>query len=68
MRILVAAVLAAILAGCASDTIIMKNDATGALVQCGGKAAWGGIALIVQEHQDQKCVRTYEAEGYRRLP
>ncbi len=56
----------AILAGCATPVVMLKNDATGELARCGGTRIGEGQGLTPEEASTEFCVRQYEAQGYRR--
>jgi len=62
--------LATGLAGCATPAVTLKNDATGQVVRCGGDAtgsmAGGLIGYNIQKNNDERCVRDYEAQGFKR--
>lgn len=58
--------LAAILAGCATPVVMLKNDATGDFARCGGTRIGDGQGLTPEEASTETCVRQYEAQGYRR--
>ena len=69
--ILTIAVLAAGLVGCATPAVTLKNDATNQVVRCGGDATGsmvgGVIGYNIQKDNDEKCVRDYEAQGFKRV-
>ena len=63
------AILLASLAGCATPVVMLKNDQTGQLARCGGgmagSVAGGLIGYSIEKNNDEKCVRDYEAHGFR---
>ncbi len=65
-----ALLLAAGITGCATPAVILKNDSTGQVARCGGDAsgsmAGGVIGYNIQKGNDEKCVRDYEAQGFKR--
>lgn len=58
------------IAGCATPATTLKNDSTGQIARCGGDAsgsmAGGVIGYNIQKGNDEKCVRDYEAQGFKR--
>lgn len=64
-------VLATGIAGCTTPTTILKNDSTGQIARCGGDASGsmmgGVIGYNIQKNNDEKCVRDYEAQGFKRV-
>lgn len=58
------------IAGCATPAVTLKNDSTGQIARCGGDAsgsiAGGVIGYNIQKSNDEKCVRDYEAQGFKR--
>lgn len=68
--VLAIAVAAAGLVSCATPAVTLKNDATNQVVRCGGDAtgsmAGGVIGYNIQKDNDEKCVRDYEAQGFKR--
>jgi hypothetical protein len=59
------------LTGCATPAITLKNGATGQIVRCGGDSTGsmtgGMIGYNIQKDNDEKCVKDYEAQGFRRV-
>lgn len=59
------------LIGCATPTVMLKNEATGQVARCGGDAtgsmAGGLIGYNIQKSNDEACVRSYEAQGFKRV-
>ena len=57
------------LAGCATPATVLKNEATGQVIQCGGRrsgsAAFGIIGYNIQKSNDEKCVQQLEAQGFK---
>jgi hypothetical protein len=58
------------LAGCTTPTTILKNDATGQVARCGGdtgSSMMGGvIGYNIQVSQDEKCVKDYMLQGFKK--
>ena len=63
--------LAVVLAGCATPVVMLKNDATGQVVRCGGERSGslmgGAIGYSLQKEDAEMCVRDFEAQGFKRL-
>ena len=61
---------AAVMCGCATPVVMMKNDATGQLVRCGGGTSGsvigGAIGYSIEKSNDEKCVKDYEARGFKK--
>jgi hypothetical protein len=59
------------LAGCTTPVTMLKNDATGQIVRCGGDTsssiAGGVIGYNIQRGSDDNCVRDYQAQGFKRI-
>lgn len=59
------------LAGCATPVVMLKNDKTGQIARCGGgtagSMAGGLIGHSIEKDSDARCIRDYEAQGFRRL-
>ena len=66
MRLILYAI-AALLAGCATPVVMLKNDITGETVKCGGRRIGEGEGLNPEVASTEYCVRQYEAQGFRRL-
>jgi hypothetical protein len=68
-RILLLILPAAILGGCATPSVVLKNPATGQIARCGGDTSaslsGGLIGYSYQKEADEKCVREYEAQGFK---
>jgi hypothetical protein len=51
---------------------MLKNDQTGQIARCGGgtagSVAGGLIGYSIEKDSDAKCIRDYEAQGFRRSP
>lgn len=62
--------LAIALTGCATPTTMLKNPKTGQVAQCGGgmtgSMLGGMIGHNIEKDNDAKCVREYEAQGFKR--
>lgn len=62
----------ALIASCATPATMLKNDATGQVARCGGDStgsmAGGLIGYNMQKSNDAECVRSYEAQGFKRVP
>jgi len=54
------------LGACATPVIMLKNDATGVTVTCGGNTIGSLEGRSTEQASDEACVRDYEARGYRR--
>ena len=58
--------------GCATPQTTLKNETTGQVVRCGGdrSGAWTGglIGYSLQKDDAAKCVRDYEAQGFKPIP
>ena len=58
------------LAGCATPAVVLKNETNGQIVRCGGGAtgsmAGGLIGYNIEKDNDEKCVRDFEAQGFKR--
>jgi uncharacterized membrane protein YeaQ/YmgE (transglycosylase-associated protein family) len=71
-RQLCLALVLASLVGCATPVVMLKNDQTGQIARCGGgtagSVAGGMIGYSIEKNSDEKCVRDYEAQGFRRSP
>jgi uncharacterized membrane protein YeaQ/YmgE (transglycosylase-associated protein family) len=71
-RKLCLALVLASLAGCATPVVMLKNEQTGQIARCGGgtagSVAGGLIGYSIEKDGDAKCVRDYEAQGFRRSP
>lgn len=63
--------LVAGIAGCTTPAVTLKNDSTGQIARCGGDASGsmggGVIGYNIQKSNDEKCVRDYEAQGFKRI-
>jgi hypothetical protein len=62
---------AGLLAGCATPSVMLKNHSTGQIAKCGGDATGsmtgGLIGYNIQKDNDEKCVRDYESQGFKRI-
>lgn len=62
--------LAIALTGCATPTTTLKNPKTGQVARCGGGMSGsmlgGMIGHNIEKDNDAKCVREYEAQGFKR--
>lgn len=71
MRMIIAAAVLG-LAGCGpTDTILMRNYATGATATCGAHSLGNPYAIVastVAVIGDQDCVRDYKEQGFVRAP
>jgi hypothetical protein len=56
------------LAGCATPVTMLRNDATGQVVRCGGgttgSVLGGAVGYAIERSNDEECVRTYRAHGF----
>ena len=66
------ALILAYLTGCATPVVMLKNTQTGQIARCGGgtrgSVAGGVIGYSIEKDSDEKCIRDYEAQGFRRMP
>jgi hypothetical protein len=50
---------------------MLKNPSTGQIAKCGGDATGsmtgGLIGYNIQKDNDEKCVRDYESQGFKRI-
>jgi hypothetical protein len=64
-------VLVLALSGCATPVVMLKNDRTGQIARCGGGStgfvAGGLIGQSIERESDERCVRDYQAQGFRRM-
>lgn len=71
VRTVFSMLLATALSGCATPAITLKSAATNQVVRCGGDATGsmvgGVIGYNIQKDNDEKCVRDYEAQGFKRV-
>jgi hypothetical protein len=62
---------ATILAGCATPAVTLKNEMTGQVARCGGDSTGfmtgGLIGHNLQLSSDDKCVRDFESQGFKRV-
>lgn len=69
-RLILCSVLCVVLAACATPQVTMKNPSTGNVVVCGGGTSGsvlgGYIGHQMQKRNDEDCVKSYEAKGYKR--
>jgi hypothetical protein len=67
-----AALALLMLFGCATPTVMLKNEQTGQIARCGGDTsgsmAGGLIGYNMQKSNDENCVHSYEALGFKRVP
>jgi len=67
---LAATMLFVALTACATPVVMLKNEATGQVVRCGGgvtgSIAGGLIGHSIEKSYDEDCVRDFEARGFRR--
>jgi hypothetical protein len=58
-------------AACTTPVVMLKNDANGQVVRCGGDTssslAGGAIGYAIQKGSDDNCVRDFQAQGFRRI-
>lgn len=54
------------LGACATPVILLRDDATGEVVRCGGNTIGSMQGRSTEQASDEACVRDYEAKGYRR--
>jgi len=70
-RLAVVGTVVVILAGCATPVVMLKHDATGQIVRCGGgttgSIAGGLIGHNLEKSSDAACVRDFEARGFKRI-
>lgn len=59
------------LTGCATPVVMLKNEASGQVARCGGGSAGsiagGYIGYSIQVDDDERCVRDFEAAGFKRI-
>jgi hypothetical protein len=68
MRVLLlTAFLLSSLTACTTETIYMKNQATGETVTCGGHPLAFPIYATVAAAHDHDCVQDYKDQGYVRV-
>jgi hypothetical protein len=69
VQLVAISLIAIILTGCATTPVVMlKNDVTGEVVQCGGKnESKGYIEYSIQKEYDDSCVHFYESQGFKRI-
>ena len=60
--------VAALIAGCATETIYMKNRTTGEIAKCGGHSLAFPIYATVASTHYEDCVNDYKEQGYFRVP
>lgn len=67
---LVSMLVALGLAGCATPAVMLKNETNGQIARCGGGStgsmAGGVIGYNIEKANDEKCVRDFEAQGFKR--
>jgi hypothetical protein len=60
------------LTGCATPVVMLQHAATGQVARCGGgtagSMAGGLIGYNIERSGDERCVKDYEAKGFKRLP
>jgi hypothetical protein len=70
-KILMAGILGSVLVGCATPSVMLKNPSTGQIAKCGGDATGsmtgGLIGYNIQKDNDEKCVRDYESQGFKKI-
>lgn len=63
--------IAFIVTACATPSTILKNEKTGQVARCGGDATGsmmgGMIGYNIQKDNDEKCVRDFEAQGFKKI-
>ncbi len=63
--------MAFIVTACATPSTILKNEKTGQIARCGGDASGsmmgGMIGYNIQKDNDEKCVREFEAQGFKKI-
>ena len=57
-------VILPLLAACTTETIYLKNTATGEVATCGAHPLAFPIYATVAASHDQDCVNDYKAQGY----
>ena len=61
----------AMLTGCATPMVMLKNETTGQITRCGGDATGsmvgGLIGYNIQRNSDDACVRAHEMQGFKRV-
>ncbi len=71
MKIIVPLLFASLVSGCATPSVMLRNPTTGQIAKCGGDATGsmtgGLIGYNIQKDNDEKCVRDYESQGFRKI-
>jgi hypothetical protein len=71
IKYLILTLSSTIFVGCATPSIVLKNETTGQIVRCGGDATGsmvgGLIGYNIQKDADGSCVRAYETQGFKRV-
>ena len=72
MKIAIAAfVLLVVLPGCTTPQTVLKNEATGQVVTCGGDttSSWAGgyIGYSLAKDDAVRCANAYEAQGFKKV-
>jgi hypothetical protein len=57
-------VLLAMLAACTTETIYLKNPATGQMATCGSHPLAFPIYATIAATHDQECVRDFKEQGF----
>lgn len=64
-------VMASAIAGCATPVVMLRHDPTGQIARCGGgmggSMAFGYVGYTIEQSNDERCVRDYEAQGFKRI-
>jgi hypothetical protein len=55
------------ISACTTETVYMKNQATGAAATCGGHPLAFPIYATIAATHDQECVQDYKDQGYVRV-
>jgi hypothetical protein len=61
--------MAVSVSGCATPLVVLKNKTTGQVVRCGdersGSEMGGMIGYSLQKDDADKCIRDFEAQGFK---
>lgn len=70
-KLILILIAAFLIAGCATPVVMLKNESNGQIARCGGgtggSTAGGLIGYNIEKNSDEKCVRDFEAQGFRRI-
>ena len=70
-RIVASIAIASVLTGCATPVVMLRHGPTGQVARCGGgmggSMAFGYVGYSIEQSNDERCVRDYEAQGFKRI-